>query len=118
MPGRWAAQCAGHLLDAAGLLRDEPISFVLVGTATRSDRLASACADEGLTHVHLLPPIPKAQMPAFLAAVDIAYIGWQRVPIYRFGIAPNKLMDYMMAGCVVLHAWRPATTRWPKRAAA
>jgi glycosyltransferase involved in cell wall biosynthesis len=36
--------------------------------------------------------------------VDIAYIGWQRVPIYRFGIAPNKLMDYMMARCVVLHS--------------
>jgi glycosyltransferase involved in cell wall biosynthesis len=41
---------------------------------------------------------------AFLAAIDIAYIGWQRVPIYRFGIAPNKLMDYMMAGCAVLHS--------------
>ena len=43
-------------------------------------------------------------MPALLAQVDIAYIGWQRVPIYRFGIAPNKLMDYMMAGCAVLHS--------------
>ena len=31
-------------------------------------------------------------------------VGWQRVPIYRFGIAPNKLMDYMMARCVVLHS--------------
>jgi glycosyltransferase involved in cell wall biosynthesis len=52
----------------------------------------------------MLPPIPKAQIPSLLAQIDIAYIGWQRVPIYRFGIAPNKLMDYMMAGCVVLHS--------------
>jgi glycosyltransferase involved in cell wall biosynthesis len=41
---------------------------------------------------------------SFLAGIDIAYIGWQRVPLYRFGIAPNKLMDYMMAGCAVLHS--------------
>ncbi len=42
-------------------------------------------------------------IPSFLAAIDVAYIGWQRVPIYRFGIAPNKLMDYMMAAVPVLH---------------
>ena len=52
----------------------------------------------------LLPPVPKAQIPTLLAAIDMAYIGWQQVPIYRFGIAPNKLMDYMMAGVPVLHS--------------
>jgi glycosyltransferase involved in cell wall biosynthesis len=59
---------------------------------------------EGLVNVTLLPPIPKSQVPSFLAGIDIATIGWQRVPIYRFGIAPNKLMDYMMAGRAVLHS--------------
>jgi len=54
--------------------------------------------------VHLLPPVPKVQVAALLQQLDIAYIGWLRQPIYRFGIAPNKLMDYMMAGCVVLHS--------------
>ena len=92
------------LLDAAALLRSEPLAFVLVGDGHERERLARRVADEGLTNVTMLPPIPKAQIPALLARFDIAYIGWQRVPIYRFGIAPNKLMDYMMAGCVVLHS--------------
>jgi glycosyltransferase involved in cell wall biosynthesis len=92
------------LLDAAVLLRDAPLQFVLVGGGHEQARLAQRVVTEGLARVQFLPPIPKAQIPSFLAGVDIAYIGWQRVPIYRFGIAPNKLMDYMMAGCAVLHS--------------
>ena len=92
------------LLDAAALLRGEPLQFVLVGSGHEQARLAQRVTDEGLQSVQFLPPIPKAQVPSFLAGLDIAYIGWQRVPIYRFGIAPNKLMDYMMARCPVLHA--------------
>jgi glycosyltransferase involved in cell wall biosynthesis len=92
------------LLDAAALLKHEPIDFVLVGDGHEKARLAKRVRDEGLQHVAMLAPVPKAQIPALLAAFDIAYIGWHRVPIYRFGIAPNKLMDYMMAGRAVLHS--------------
>ena len=92
------------LLDAAVLMKNEPLQFVLVGSGHEQPRLAQRVADEALQNVQFLPPIAKAQVPAFLAGVDIAYIGWQRVPIYRFGIAPNKLMDYMMARCAVLHS--------------
>jgi len=98
------------LLDAAHLLhqRSAPavqgVQIVLVGDGHERPRLVQRLAQEGLHQVHWLPPIPKGQIPAFLAQIDLAYIGWQRVPIYRFGIAPNKLMDYMMAGCPVLHA--------------
>ena len=92
------------LLDAAVLLQHHPIAIVLVGDGHERARLTARIQAQGLLHVTWLPPIPKAQIPAFLAQLDIAYIGWQRVPIYRFGIAPNKLMDYMMAGCAVLHS--------------
>ena len=92
------------LLDAAALLRNDPVAIVMVGDGLERARLAQRIADEGLHQVQLLPPIPKAQIPSFLSQIDIAYIGWQHVPIYRFGIAPNKLMDYMMARCAVLHS--------------
>jgi len=92
------------LLDAALLLREAPIGFVLVGDGLERERLTRRLADPGLRHVQWLPPIAKAQVSSLLAQLDIAYIGWQKVPIYRFGIAPNKLMDYMMAGLPVLHS--------------
>ncbi|MEH0165300.1 glycosyltransferase family 4 protein [Roseateles microcysteis] len=92
------------LLDAAKLLKNESVSIVLVGGGHEKERLQARVRDEGLTNVTMFSPIPKRQIPALLKGFDIAYIGWQRTPIYRFGIAPNKLMDYMMAERAVLHS--------------
>jgi glycosyltransferase involved in cell wall biosynthesis len=98
------ANALDSLLDAAALLRDEAFSFVLVGSGAERERLAARVEAEGLASVRLFDPIAKKQIPSLLAQADIAYIGLQHVPIFRFGIAPNKLMDYMMAGCAVLCA--------------
>jgi glycosyltransferase involved in cell wall biosynthesis len=92
------------LLDAAAKVRDRPLSFVLVGSGHEASRLAGRVQSEGLANVRFFQPIPKAQIPTLLARLDIAYIGWQRTPIYRFGIAPNKLIDYLMAARAVLHS--------------
>ena len=98
------ANALDSLLDAAALLRSERFAFVLVGDGAERARLAARVASEALTNVRLFEPIAKAQIASLLARADIAYIGLQRVPIFRFGIAPNKLMDYMMGGCAILHA--------------
>ena len=92
------------LLDVARVLRDEPFAFVLVGDGHEKARLSARVDAEAITNLTLFGPIPKAQVPALLAEADLAYIGWKRQPLYRFGIAPNKLMDYMMAGLPVLHS--------------
>ena len=56
------------LLDAAALLRGEPLHFVLVGDGHEKARLAPRVAAEGLDNVTLLRAVPKAQIPALLAA--------------------------------------------------
>jgi glycosyltransferase involved in cell wall biosynthesis len=76
----------------------------MVGDGHERMRLVARIDSEPLPNTRWLPPIPKAQVRSLLAQGDVAYLGWQRVSLYRFGIAPNKLMDYMMAGCAVLHS--------------
>jgi len=91
------------LLDAASRLKGKA-EVVMVGTGPDREALLARVASEGLTNVTMLPAIPKQSIPRFLDDVDIAYIGWHPNPLYRFGISPNKLMDYMMAGKPVVHS--------------
>lgn len=98
------ANALEHFLDAAKLMRSEKIAFVLVGGGPEKAALQRRAQAEGLERVYFLDPVQKEQIPALLQWFDVAYIGWHRQPLYRFGIAPNKLMDYMMAARPVLHA--------------
>jgi glycosyltransferase involved in cell wall biosynthesis len=91
------------LLDAAVLLKGQ-VELVLVGTGPERDRLIRRVSAENLSNVTMLPSVPKACIPDLLDAIDIAFIGWHPNPLYRFGISPNKLMDYMMAGKPILHS--------------
>lgn len=98
------ANALDTLLDAAHLLRQRPLAFVLVGAGPEKEQLRRHAHALGLDHVHFADPVPKCAIPALLARFDVAFLGWRRQPLYRFGIAPNKLLDYMMAACPVLHA--------------
>lgn len=90
------------LLDAATLLRDQPISFMLVGNGHEKGRLLQRVQCEGLDNVKMFSPITKTKIPSLLQALDILYIGLKSEPLFRFGISPNKLMDYMMAAKPIL----------------
>jgi glycosyltransferase involved in cell wall biosynthesis len=96
------ANALHHLIDAARLLEGLPVTLVLVGQGPEKDALQSRA--QGMDNVVFLPPLPKGAVPALLEAMDALYLGWNRVPLYRFGISPNKLMDYMMAAKPVVHS--------------
>lgn len=97
------ANALDDLLDAAQRLQGQA-EVVLVGTGPERERLQARVVQEKLGNVHMLPSVPKQAVPSLLETFDVAYIGWHLNPLYRFGISPNKLMDYMMAGKPVVHA--------------
>jgi len=98
------ANALDTLLDAAALVDDPRIAFVLVGSGPEKKRLQEVADSRQLHNVYFFDAVPKHDVPCLLRMFDVAYIGWQRQPLYRFGIAPNKLIDYMMAGRPILHS--------------
>jgi glycosyltransferase involved in cell wall biosynthesis len=94
----------GTLVEAAPLVRDAPVVFVLVGDGNDKRALMEKARGLGAGNLHFFDPIPKRQIPALLRRFDVAYVGWLRHPLYRFGVFPNKLIDYMMAGRPILHS--------------
>jgi glycosyltransferase involved in cell wall biosynthesis len=94
----------GSLLDAAALARNDRVTWLLVGSGSEKQALARRAADQGLHNVVMLDPVPKDTIPSLLRELDVAYLGLRSEPLFRFGISPNKLMDYMMAGRPVVSA--------------
>ena len=92
------------LMAAAALLQSHAVTFVLVGQGPEKKTLQDRARAMGLNNVEFLPPVTKAAVPKLLSEMDTLFIGWKKQPLYRFGISPNKLMDYMMASKPVIHA--------------
>lgn len=92
------------VLDAAEELAESnpDICFWLVGDGVSKDSLRAAAGDRGLTNVVFRDPVPKQEMPRLLAAADIGLHVLADVPLFRRGVSPNKLFDYMAAALPVL----------------
>jgi glycosyltransferase involved in cell wall biosynthesis len=98
------ANALNSFIEAARLLKDEvEIAFVLVGGGKEKAALVKQA--EGLNNVYFVDPIPKKQIQSMLAEFDVCYIGWKKEPIYKFGIAPNKVPEYMLAEKPIIHSY-------------
>jgi glycosyltransferase involved in cell wall biosynthesis len=84
-------------IDAAKLSDSKKVHFLLVGNGPEKSTLIDLAKAAGVENVSFLPPVPKRAVPKLLRSFDILYIGLQRQPLFRFGISPNKLIDYMMS---------------------
>ena len=91
-------------IEAAKKLEHENIAFVFVGKGPEKESLEAVTAINCLKNVFWLPPVNKECIPELLDNMDMLYIGWSKNSLYRFGISPNKLMDYMMAGKPIVHS--------------
>jgi glycosyltransferase involved in cell wall biosynthesis len=94
---------ANHLdmfIAAANQLKDLPqVQLVIVGEGAHKKRLQEISAD-----VLFLPAVSKKEIPAILEQFDVGYIGLMKEELFKFGISPNKIFDYMFARLPIVMA--------------
>jgi len=91
-------------IDAVAGLESSNCSFVMVGSGPEKRKLEEYVKSKKYNNIYFLPPVNKPLIPSLLQYMDILYIGLQRQSLFRFGISPNKLFDYMMAAKPVVQA--------------
>jgi len=101
--GHGLSNALDALIVAGADPRLKNVGIVCVGDGPEKNRLKEK-ARRLRSNVHFLPSVPKRSVPGLLGLFDILYIGWAQSSLYRFGISPNKLFEYMRAGLPILHA--------------
>jgi hypothetical protein len=85
-----------HLAAAERLRGREDLAFVFVGEGARKRTLMALAEARGLTNVHFLDPVPKAEVPACYAAADVCFVPLRDIPLFDSFI-PSKIFEIL--GC-------------------
>ncbi len=92
------------ILHAAARLRDlDYIHFLIVGDGKEKRNLEALSKELKLTNVTFLGAFPKTRMPEILSISDVCVATLKNIPMFRMTY-PNKVFDYMAAGCPVILA--------------
>ncbi|MGE0028596.1 MAG: glycosyltransferase family 4 protein [Thermoleophilia bacterium] len=85
------------VLDAADRLRDDAgTRVILVGGGDRKPSLVEEAGRRGLANVAFVDPVPKREVPSWLARADACILPYQDNPLFA-GALPNKAFDYLGA---------------------
>jgi glycosyltransferase involved in cell wall biosynthesis len=97
------ANALHYLIQAAHQLKHEKnIHFVIVGKGDELSRLKQDSQE--LENVHFLPAMKKSLFLKTIERFDLCYIGLENEALFRFGVSPNKLFDYMKMKKPILYA--------------
>ncbi len=92
------------IIDAANILaeKDKQIHFFLIGDGPEKKRLIEKAEKLGICNISFLKPVPKSQISSVLQQADILLHCLKPLNVFRYGLSPNKLFDYLASGKVII----------------
>lgn len=103
-------QSVETVLEAASLLRNEPVRFHIVGGGTDLERLQDIAKEQGLNNVVFYGRRPLEEMPDFYAQSDAMLVTLKADPVLSLTL-PGKVQSYMAAGKPIIGAINGETAR-------
>lgn len=91
-------------IRSAKFIKNPNIHLVLVGDGPLKQKLIKFATNEKLLNITFLPSVPKKSIPNLLKEMDVLFFSLQKCSLFKYGISPNKLIDYMMAGKPIISA--------------
>ena len=78
------------------------ILFVIVGDGQEKNSLLQKYGN--LKNILFIESIAKTQVQSALKLFDVCYIGLKKEELFKYGVSPNKLYDYMFSGKPIVYA--------------
>ena len=93
-------KCA-EILNNAGYSR---IIFRLIGDGPQKEYLRRTAVEKNLSNIRFEDPVPKKDIPTVLQQADAFVMLMKDSPVFKWGISPNKLYDYLYAARPIVFA--------------
>lgn len=91
------------LAAAKRLEKYSDVLFFFVGGGKEEADLKNYVKENELNNVTFLGFVEKQRIQSVLARFDILVVGAKKEPMYRFGVSPNKLFDYLISGKPIVY---------------
>jgi len=99
------ANALNTLVEAARILDHQhsgQVLIILLGDGSEKEDLIKQAAD--IHCLHFKDPLAKQEIPQFLQAADGLILTLKNIPLFQYGVSPNKLYDYYASGKPVIVA--------------
>lgn len=85
-----------NIIQAVKKFNKKEVILVLIGNGIEKSKLIGQSRKND--NIIFLSPVHKSNLFKTIESFDIAYLGLKKLSLFKYGVSPNKLLDYMLAG--------------------